>query len=120
VAALYADENVPPELSDRLRALGHDVLTALADGRANQRVPDPDVLARASALGRAVVTGNRHDYHRLHRIAPSHAGIVTYTDDNWTAVADRIHLAIGTRLLLAGILIRVIRPNRPSQPKQVP
>jgi len=57
VAALYADENVRFDLVDALRALGHDVLTALADGRAGQGIPDSLVLARATHLGRAVVTG---------------------------------------------------------------
>lgn len=117
MAQFYADENVPRSLVDVLTALGHDVLTALADGRANQRIPDPDVLARATALGRAVLTNNRKDYHRLHRIDPNHAGIVTYTDDptDRPAIADRIHAAIASLPSLAGQLVRIVRPNLPPQ-----
>jgi hypothetical protein len=37
---------------ERLRALGHDVLTARDDGRANQGIPDPHVLARQKWLVR--------------------------------------------------------------------
>ncbi|HWX42816.1 MAG TPA: DUF5615 family PIN-like protein [Blastocatellia bacterium] len=43
---LYADENFPLRVVLELRRLGHDVLTAFEDGRANQAVPDEDVLTR--------------------------------------------------------------------------
>ena len=114
MASLYADENVDHRLVDRLRAAGHDVLTAVEDGRANQRTPDPDVLARATALRRAVLTGNRYDYHKLHRRDPNHAGIVTYTDDkDIPALAARIDAAISPLPSLAGQLVKIIRPNSP-------
>ena len=120
MAALYADENVPRPLIDALRALGHDILTAHADGRANQQIPDPDVLGRATALGRAVLTNNRKDFHKLHLIFPTHAGIVTYTDDvnDRPALAARIHDALAAVPVPAGQLIRVVRPNTP--PQQIP
>jgi len=114
MAALYADENVPARLTEALRQLGHDVLTAHEDGRANKRIDDPDVPARATQLGRAVVTNNRKDFHRLHRADPNHAGVITYTDDpDRPAIARRIDAAIGPLPSLAGQLVRVIRPNRP-------
>src|SRR5437868_3058573 len=95
MAAFYSDENVPLQLVEAVRALGRDVLTALDDGRANQGIDDPDVLARAAELGRAVLTGNRGDFRRLHRRVPNHAGIVTYTDDpNVPALAGRIDAAV--------------------------
>jgi hypothetical protein len=40
MAALFADENVPLALVELLRDLGHDALTALQAGRANQRIPE--------------------------------------------------------------------------------
>jgi len=114
MAALYADENVPARLTEALRQLGHDVLTAHEDGRANQMINDPDVLARATQLGRAVVTNNRKDFHRLHRAGPNHAGLVTYTDDpDRSAIAQRINAAISGLPSLAGQLVPVVRPNRP-------
>ena len=117
MTALYADENVSHKVVAALRALGHDILTALADGRANQGIPDPLVLARAVALGRAVLTGNRRHYSGLHRLHPNHAGIVTYTkDDDHQALADRIHAAVAPHPSLAGLLVRVIRPNPPPAP----
>ncbi|HEY9850222.1 MAG TPA: DUF5615 family PIN-like protein [Leptolyngbyaceae cyanobacterium] len=54
-----------------LRALGHDVLTVQEAGNANQGMPDSDVLAFATSEKRAVLTQNRKDFFRLHRIAYS-------------------------------------------------
>jgi hypothetical protein len=112
VAALYADENVPFPVVVALRAAGQDVLTAAEDGRANRQIPDPDVLARAVGLGRAVLTGNRRHFVRLHRANPAHAGIVAYTEDlDFLALAGRIHAAVSSAPALAGQLIRVNKPN---------
>ncbi len=117
MAALYADENVPFALVDELRALGHDVLTARDDGRANRGIPDPDVLARATALGRTVVTNNRRHYHRLHVTVPNHAGIVTYTNDpDRAALAARIHAGLTALPSPVGQLVKVICPNVPGPP----
>lgn len=111
MAALYADENVPFVLVDLLRGFGHDVLTARDDGRANQRIDDPDVLERAIDLNRAVLTNNRVDYHRLHERIPDHAGIVTYTNDpDRMALAGRIDSAIQSTQSLQGILIKILKP----------
>jgi hypothetical protein len=62
---LYADEDFPFPAVEELRRLGHDVLTAQEDGRTS--IPDRELLARAHALGRAVLTYNRRHYERLHR-----------------------------------------------------
>jgi Domain of unknown function (DUF5615) len=79
MADLYADEDFPQPVVEQLRVLGHDVLTAGGDGRAGQSIPDADVLAHATALGRAVLTHNRDDFRKLHAADPNHAGIVTAT-----------------------------------------
>jgi ABC-type amino acid transport substrate-binding protein len=117
MALFYADENVPISLVTALRVLGHDVLTALEDGKANQAIPDADLLARAVTLGRTVLTNNRRHFHTLHVQAPNHAGIVTYTDDaDRAALAGRIDAAVATVSTLAGVLTKVVRPNRPLPP----
>jgi hypothetical protein len=64
--SLYADENFPLRVVQELRRLGHDVLTALEDGKANQAITDADLLTRASALRRVLLTLNRQDFKRLH------------------------------------------------------
>lgn len=66
MARLYADENFPRPLAFALRELGHDVLTAYEDEKANQKVPDDEVLQRATELDRAVLSMNRRDFARLH------------------------------------------------------
>jgi predicted nuclease of predicted toxin-antitoxin system len=112
MARLYADEQYPYPVVELLRALGHDVLTVQEAGRANQKIPDPDVLAFASSEKRAVITENRKDFFRLHRIQPDHAGIIACTNDrNWEALANRINAAITAEESLQGKLIRVVRPT---------
>ena len=117
MAALYADENFPFPVVVILRLAGHDVVTAHEDGRAGQKIGDPSVLTRATQLGRAVLTLDRRDYFRLHRTDPSHAGIVACTKDlDFPALAGRVHAAIAGLPSLAGLLVRVIRPNPRRKP----
>jgi hypothetical protein len=120
MAALFADEDFPFPAVRALRALGHDVLTTLEAGLAGVGTDDPDILAAATQLDRAVRTMNRRDYISLHRADPSHAGIIVCTrDDDTGALADRIHAAVSALTSvpgtspLAGHLVRVNRPNKP-------
>ncbi len=76
MARLYADEQFPRIVVKLLRALGHDILTVQEAGKANQRIPDEDVLAFAIADNRTVLTINRGDFIRLHNLQPNHAGII--------------------------------------------
>ncbi len=88
---IYADENFPFRTIIKLLRLGHDVLTALGDDRANQAISDKDILARATELERAVLTFNRRDFKRLHEQNPKHAGIIICTEDaDRTGQARRI------------------------------
>jgi predicted nuclease of predicted toxin-antitoxin system len=75
--ALYADENFPLRVIEELRRLGHDVLTAFEDGRANQSVIDQDILARATKLDRAIITLNRLDFKRLHAHVTNTPGLLS-------------------------------------------
>ena len=77
MAALYADEDFDYGVVQRLRQLGHDVLTVQEAGR--RCAPDAQVLADASAAGRAVLTFNRDDFKQLHQQHPGHAGIISCT-----------------------------------------
>jgi predicted nuclease of predicted toxin-antitoxin system len=81
MARLYADEQYPYPIVEFLRALGHDVVTVQEAGKANQKIPDSDVLAFATLENRAVLTQNRKDFFRLHRTQSDHAGIVACTND---------------------------------------
>ena len=111
--ALYADENFPLRVVEELRRLGHDVLTALEDGKANQAIKDADLLARAIELKRTLLTLNRQDFKRLHLQVPDHAGIIICTEDpDRVGQADRIHVTIAEVVTLSGKLIRVYRPAK--------
>jgi hypothetical protein len=107
---LYADENFPLAVTEELQRLGHGVLTAYDDGRANQAVPDEKVLLRATELGRAVLTLNRQDFKRLHAAHPQHTGIVSCTyDPDFAGQAARIHQALQNK---TGITSQLMRVNR--------
>ncbi len=107
---LYADENFPLPVVEELRRFGHNILTVQDDAR--HATPDPDILARAHALRRAVLTHNRRHFERLHRQSAAHSGILSATrDDDISALAYRIDVA------LAGLspgrwCLRVNRPRR--------
>ena len=64
MARLYADEQFPKKVSEKLRAIGHDVLTVQEAGNANLGIPDDEVLAFAVNDNRAVITLNRQDFIR--------------------------------------------------------
>src|SRR5579872_2937717 len=109
MALLYADENFDYPVVENLRLLGHDVITVQEAGRAGG--DDAQVLADATASGRAVLTFNRRHFQRLHRQSTNHSGIIACTwDSDRAALAARIDQAIAAAGLLAGQYLRVTRP----------
>jgi predicted nuclease of predicted toxin-antitoxin system len=79
---LYDDENAMERiLFGMLVSAGVDCLTSRDAGQDGKS--DPDQLAFASSLGRAIVTYDRADFQRLHsqwmRAGRSHAGIIVIT-----------------------------------------
>lgn len=108
----YADENFDFPVTQRLRTLGHDVLTVQEAGE--QGGNDARVLAYATAAGRIVLTFDRRDFERLHRADPAHAGIVSCTwDPDADALAARINQVVTASGSVAGCHIRVNRPSSP-------
>jgi hypothetical protein len=117
MARLYADEDFPFPVAERLRQLGHDVLTTLEAGRANQGSADTDQLAFAASVGRSILTRNRRHYIPLHRRTAHHAGIISITDDlDFDGQASRIDNALAGCSTLAGQHVRVNRPNPSAKP----
>lgn len=115
----YANENLTMELVETLRQLGHDVLTSYEAGNANQRIPDHQVLATATADDRAVLTFNRDDFLALHRSGANHSGIVVCKDDsNIRELGKVLHHYLITQKTLHNRLLRVLQKNQPgsSQP----
>lgn len=112
MARLYTDENFPLPAVETLRQRGHDVLTAYESGRANQAVPDRDVLDFAAEQNRVLITFNRKHFIRLHVERPDHAGIIVCTvDADFEALAQRIHVVLETNEKLDGQLVRINRPS---------
>jgi len=105
------NEQFPRVVSERLRTMGHDVLTVQEAGNDNLGIPDNEVLAFAIRDNRAVITLNRHDFVRLHRANSEHFGIVVCTNDiDRNRMATRINEALVYQESLEGKLIRVVRP----------
>lgn len=119
MARLYADENFPLPVVAFLRRFGHDVLTTKEAGKANQRIPDEDVLTFAVSLKRGLLTLNRRHFIRLHQLNPDHAGIIVCTEDpDFEGAAIGINDAILASTTLNGKLIRVVRSIRNQSPEK--
>lgn len=113
MARLYANENFPRQGVIALRAMGHDVLTTVEAGQANQELPDAEVLTYATRDHRVVLTLNRRDFIRLHREQPQHAGIIVCAQDpDVIGQAGHIHEALLAADDLTGQLVRVNLPWR--------
>jgi predicted nuclease of predicted toxin-antitoxin system len=124
MARFYADEQFPRAATDHLRLLGHDVLTVQEAGNANQKIPDDQVLAYATADGRVVLTINRQDFIRLHKQQPDHSGIIACTENrDYQRLAAKINEAVsaitfgasGAIESLNGQLLRITRDAKPSE-----
>lgn len=112
MARLYANENFALPTVVELRNLGHDVLTVVETGKAEQAWPDEDVLEYATQDDRAIINFNRKHFIRLYETKPGHAGIIVCTyDPNFLALARQIHVAISPQSTLLGQLVRVNREN---------
>src|SRR5688572_11090224 len=109
---LFADEDFDHRVVARLREFGHDVITAMEVRR--RGVTDEEQLAYATAEGRALITFNRSDFHRLHRRGPNHGGIIACTrDGNVERLALHIHNAVANTPVMAGQLVRIVRGSSP-------
>lgn len=113
MARFYSNENFPQTAVEELRKLKHDVLTSLEAGKANQRIPDEEVLSFAAKEDRILLTLNRKHFIKLHTKDSGHSGIVVCTQDNdFVRLAQRIHEAVETESQsMANILLRVNRSS---------
>ncbi|MGE5341939.1 MAG: DUF5615 family PIN-like protein [Candidatus Omnitrophota bacterium] len=110
MAQLYSNENFPLPVVQRLRQLGHNVLTIQETGKAEQSMPDEAVLLYAISEQRALVTLNRKHFIQLHKEKPYHYGIIVCSfDPDFIGQADRIHESVQSEEPLLGKLIRVNR-----------
>lgn len=114
MARFYTDENFVLDVVHALRDLGHDVLTAYEAQQANLSISDQDVLSFAIKTERAVITFDRHDYIRLHRIDNNHFGIIVCTFKLQPVdLANKIHEAVLQTESLERKLIRIYKGDHP-------
>jgi hypothetical protein len=76
---LLLDEMFSDTIAQQLRAKGHDVQAVVADPSLAS-LPDDQILARAAATGRALVTANIKDFMpldaRYRAAGQAHAGLI--------------------------------------------
>lgn len=76
---LLLEEMFSDAIAQQLRAKGHDVLAVVADASLVS-LPDDQVLSRAAATGRALVTANIKDFMpldaRYRAAGQTHAGLI--------------------------------------------
>jgi hypothetical protein len=76
---LLLDEMFSDAIAQQLRAEGHDVQAVVADSSLAS-LPDDQILARAAATGRALVTANIKDFMpldaRYRSAGQAHAGLI--------------------------------------------
>jgi Domain of unknown function (DUF5615) len=76
---LLLDEMFSDTIAQQLRAKGHDVLAVVADPSLVS-LPDDQVLSRAAATGRTLVTANIKDFMpldaRYRAAGQTHAGLI--------------------------------------------
>jgi predicted nuclease of predicted toxin-antitoxin system len=113
MAKIYSNENFPLPVVEFLRSLGHDVCTTRDAGNDGQSIPDEKVLEYAVHTGRILLTLNRIDFLRLHRLNSDHHGMILCTfDGNFKAQAERIDALLRENPKPEGQLLKVNRPNR--------
>jgi len=82
------DESTGASVAALLRNLGHDVLVV---AEAMSQAKDPEILSRAVAEGRIVVTNDKDFGELVYRAGQPHAGILLLRPQNETA-ASRVAL----------------------------
>jgi predicted nuclease of predicted toxin-antitoxin system len=89
---LLLDEHISPVIAEQLRGRGHDVVAATEAGLAG--VVDPQVLSRAAADRRVVVTNNIQDFRPLHAMylttGTVHYGIVLVPTGKYSLKRDSL------------------------------
>jgi hypothetical protein len=99
---LLLDEMLSGHIADQLRSKGHDVLAVVADP-AMLALPDDQILAHATATGRALVTANIKDFMPLdvqyRAVGQLHTGLILISSRTFRQ--DRAYTAAITGALSA-------------------
>ena len=110
MALLYSNENFPFPVVEKLRQLGHNVLTMQDADQTGQSMPDEAVLDFANEANRILLTLNRKHFIRLHNQQNHHNGIIVCLfDPNFDNLAYEIHEVVKENPKLSGQLVRINR-----------
>jgi Domain of unknown function (DUF5615) len=122
MARLYADANFPHPTVEKLRRLGHDVVTVQqteGTSRPKHGMEDALVLELATSEKRCVLTLNRTHFEMLHEEHPGHYGIIVCkADQKYLRQAKLVDATIRSRRTLNGQLFYVSRPVKRKRKKQ--
>jgi predicted nuclease of predicted toxin-antitoxin system len=121
VIKFYADENFHIDFVRQLQQFGYDVLTCFECGKANQSIPDSEVLAFAISENRVLLTMNRDDFWELHQQI-NHCGIVICKEDkDDLGQAIVLHEYLISKKLpdLFNICLRIKKQNSPKSNLQI-
>jgi len=117
---LYSNENFPLDMVLMLRQQGHNILTSYESGQANQGISDQNVLMFATKSDRSVITLNRDDFLKLHRLGTDHSGIIICKDDrDYPAQAKILNTFLQSQPNLINRLIRIQKQNQPKSKNQI-
>ncbi|SRR6266511_1557692 len=100
---LYMDVHIPRSITEGLRLRSVDVLTAQDDGA--QRLPDPDLLDRATQLGRVLFSQDEdllQEAARRQQASEAFAGV---------AYTHQLRLTIGKIIADLELLATVYQPE---------
>lgn len=110
---LLLDEMFSGVIAEQLRTKGHDVLAVVTDP-AMAALPDDQVLARATAAGRALVTANIKDFialdARYRAGSQEHSGLILVSSKSFPQ--DRSYSAALTGALAAVLDGGLIQPGQ--------
>ncbi len=113
MARIYANENFPLPVVERLIQMGHDVLTTQMAGNAGRSVSDVEVFDFAVREQRVLLTLNRRHFLRLADQNPIHPGLIACTfDADYDRQARNIDAAIQKCASLDNQVLRINRPSR--------
>ena len=111
---LLLDEMFSGFIAEQLRAAGHDVIAVVADP-ALVSLSDDQILAHATATGRALVTANIKDFMplgaRYRAASQNHAGLILVSSK--TFPQDRAYTSAITKAL--GALLDLPAEVQPGQ-----
>ena len=108
---LFADENIPPRIVQGLQNHGVDIITTTDAQLDNRKTSDPDILAYASGVGRAVITFDRGDYKKLHQQSNAHSGIILLKQNMpLPMLIEKVAALALSQADLSGKVHRVIQP----------